>query len=120
MIAFLVVAGGLVFNIGNVGGGALGFNNSGIPTTVDILLREQLRSSYFLSKNALNAMDNPQRSLVNHDPCHLYCDPDRTVSWYGSKETIMPTASMEIFFQRFLHYLEEQSVDILHLQVHIV
>ena len=33
--AFLVVAGGLVFNIGNVGGGALGFNTLlGIPTTV--------------------------------------------------------------------------------------
>ena len=26
VVAFLVVAGGLVFNIGNVGGGALGFN----------------------------------------------------------------------------------------------
>ena len=35
VIAFLVVAGGLVFNIGNVGGGALGFNTLlGIPTTV--------------------------------------------------------------------------------------
>ena len=34
VIAFLVVAGGLVFNIGNVGGGALGFNTLlGIPTT---------------------------------------------------------------------------------------
>ena len=26
VVAFLIVAGGLVFNIGNVGGGALGFN----------------------------------------------------------------------------------------------
>lgn len=38
----------------------------------------------------------------------------------AAKETIMPTASMGDIFQRFLHYLEEQSVDILHLQVHIV
>lgn len=32
LVAFLIVAGGLVFNIGNVGGGALGFNTLlGLP-----------------------------------------------------------------------------------------
>ena len=35
LVAFMIVLGGLVFNIGNVGGGALGFNTLlGIPTEV--------------------------------------------------------------------------------------
>ena len=39
VVAFLIVAGGLVFNIGNVGGGALGFNTLlGIPTTAGYFL----------------------------------------------------------------------------------
>ena len=51
VIAFLVVAGGLVFNIGNVGGGALGFIHFlEFLLLLDILLREQLRSSYFYQR----------------------------------------------------------------------
>lgn len=38
-VAFMVALGGLVFNIGNVGGGALGFNTLlGIPTEIGYIL----------------------------------------------------------------------------------
>ncbi len=51
VIAFLVVAGGLVFNIGNVGGGALGFNSLlGIPTTYGSSSQEQSQSVYSFTK----------------------------------------------------------------------
>ena len=64
VIAFLVVAGGLVFNIGNVGGGALGFNTLlGIPTTVGYFIAGAIAIIVFLSKNALNAMDNLTKIL---------------------------------------------------------
>ena len=54
VIAFLVVAGGLVFNIGNVGGGALGFNTLlGIPTTVGYFIAGAIAIIVFLSKNNL-------------------------------------------------------------------
>lgn len=58
LVAFLVVAGGLVFNIGNVGGGALGFNTLlGIPEIVGYFLAGGIAIVVFLLKNALNAMD---------------------------------------------------------------
>ena len=54
VVAFLVVAGGLVFNIGNVGGGALGFNTLlGIPDTVGCLLAGCVASLVFLMKIAM-------------------------------------------------------------------
>ena len=64
LVAFLVVAGGLVFNIGNVGGGALGFNALlGIPTTVGYFLAGAIAVVVFLSKNALKAMDTLTKVL---------------------------------------------------------
>lgn len=44
VIAFLVVAGGLVFNIGNVGGGALGQQLAWLPTTYGCFLARSNRN----------------------------------------------------------------------------
>ena len=57
-IAILVALGGLAFNIGNVGGGALGFNTLlGIPTTVGCFLAGGIAILVFVVKNARSAMD---------------------------------------------------------------
>lgn len=76
LVAFMVVLGGLVFNIGNVGGGALGFNTLlGIPTKVGYVLAGVLAILVFLSRNAKGAMDNTDKgSRSNYDRCYLYCD----------------------------------------------
>jgi Mn2+/Fe2+ NRAMP family transporter len=58
LVSFMIVLGGLVFNIGNVGGGALGFNTLlGIPTKVGYVLAGGLAIVVFLLKNAKAAMD---------------------------------------------------------------
>ena len=57
-VAFMVALGGLAFNIGNVGGGALGFNTLlGIPQTVGCILTGVIAIAVFLVKNAKSAMD---------------------------------------------------------------
>ncbi len=57
-LSFLIVLGGLVFNIGNVGGGALGFNTLlGIPTWLGYILSAAIAIFVFLSKNAKSTMD---------------------------------------------------------------
>lgn len=64
LVAFMVVLGGLVFNIGNVGGGALGFNTLlGIPTKVGYILAGAIAIAVFLLKNAKAAMDNLTKVL---------------------------------------------------------
>lgn len=63
-VAFMIVLGGLVFNIGNVGGGALGFNTLlGIPTEVGYVLAGALAIVVFLLKNAKAAMDTLTKVL---------------------------------------------------------
>ena len=58
LVSILIVFGGLVFNIGNVGGGALGFNTLlGIPTKVGYIL------AVFVLKNAKSAMDTITKVL---------------------------------------------------------
>lgn len=64
LVAFMIVLGGLVFNIGNVGGGALGFNTLlGIPTEVGYVLAGGLAIVVFLLKNAKSAMDTLTKIL---------------------------------------------------------
>lgn len=64
LVAFMVVLGGLVFNIGNVGGGALGFNTLlGIPTKAGYVLAGAAAILIFLSKNAKGAMDTLTKVL---------------------------------------------------------
>lgn len=63
-VAALVVLGGLVFNIGNVGGGALGFNALlGLPTEVGYFLAGGIAIVVFLVKNARSVMDNLAKAL---------------------------------------------------------
>ncbi|MBS4456729.1 NRAMP family divalent metal transporter [Tuanshanicoccus lijuaniae] len=63
-VAFLVVLGGLVFNIGNVGGAALGFNTLlGIPTILGYFLAGGVAILVFLLKNAIHVMDNLTKVL---------------------------------------------------------
>ena len=64
LVSFMVVLGGLVFNIGNVGGGALGFNTLlVIPTKAGYILAGVLAILVFLSKNAKGAMDTLTKIL---------------------------------------------------------
>ncbi len=57
-VAFLVALGGLVFNIGNVGGSALGFNALlGIPKMAGYFISGGVAITIFLLKNATKAMD---------------------------------------------------------------
>ena len=63
-VAFMVALGGLAFNIGNVGGGALGFNTLlGIPNSVGCVLAGGLAIVIFLLKNAKSAMDTLTKVL---------------------------------------------------------
>ena len=64
LVAFMIVLGGLVFNIGNVGGCALGFNTLlGIPETIGYVLSGAVAIAVFLSKNANAAMDRITKAL---------------------------------------------------------
>lgn len=63
-IAFMVALGGLAFNIGNVGGGALGLNVLfGIPTTVGTFVAGIIGILIFLSKDAKASMDKLTKYL---------------------------------------------------------
>lgn len=63
-IAFMVALGGLAFNIGNVGGGALGLNVMfGIPTTAGVFITGILGILIFLSKDAKAGMDKLTKYL---------------------------------------------------------
>ncbi len=65
VVAFLVAAGGLIFNIGNVGGGALGFNTLlGIPQTVGCFLAGGIAILVFVLKNAMKVVDGLTKILA--------------------------------------------------------
>ena len=64
LLSLLIVIGGLVFNIGNVGGGALGFNALlGIPTKVGVVISGILAILVFVVKNAKSMMDRVTKIL---------------------------------------------------------
>lgn len=108
VIAFLIVAGGLVFNIGNVGGGALGFNTLlGIPTTYGCFLAGAIAICVFLYKNALDAMDTLTKILggimiVVIFVVILIVKPPVGMA---VKETFVPTAPMDSIFPAILTLL---------------
>ncbi len=63
-VSALIVLGGLVFNIGNVGGGALGLNTiCGLPTKAGYLIAGCAAILVFLSKNAKGIMDQVAKIL---------------------------------------------------------
>ena len=108
LVAFLVVAGGLVFNIGNVGGGALGFNTLlGIPEIVGYFLAGGIAIVVFLLKNALNAMDTLTKILggimiVVIFIVILIVQPPVGLAL---KETFVPSAPMNDIFPAILTLL---------------
>ncbi len=64
VVSFMVALGGLVFNIGNVGGGGLGFNTLlGLPTKAGCALAAIIAIAVFLIKDAKAAMDNLAKIL---------------------------------------------------------
>ncbi len=64
VVAFMVALGGLVFNIGNVGGGALGFNTLlGIPTEIGYVLAGAIAIVVFILKDAKAMMDKLTKVL---------------------------------------------------------
>ncbi|MBE5956331.1 MAG: divalent metal cation transporter [Lachnospiraceae bacterium] len=64
VVAFMVALGGLVFNIGNVGGGALGFNTLlGIPTEIGYVLAGAIAILVFVLKDAKAMMDKLTKVL---------------------------------------------------------
>ena len=63
-VAFLVALGGLVFNIGNVGGSALGLNALlGIPKMAGYFISGGIAITIFLLRNATKAMDTLTKVL---------------------------------------------------------
>ncbi len=63
-LAALIALGGLAFNIGNVGGGALGFNALfGIPSWVGCVISGLLAIVIFLSKKAKSIVDQVVKYL---------------------------------------------------------
>ncbi len=64
VVAFMVALGGLVFNIGNVGGGALGFNTLlGVPTEIGYVLAGAIAIIVFILKDAKAMMDKLTKVL---------------------------------------------------------
>lgn len=97
LVAFLIVAGGLVFNIGNVGGGALGFNTLlGIPEMVGYFLAGGIAVVVFLLKNAMKAMDTLTKVLGGLMILVIFIVIliVRPPVGLALKETVMPSASM--------------------------
>jgi len=63
-VAFLIVLGGIVFNIGNVGGAALGLNAmTGISEGMGFFIAGILATVIFLLKDAMKAMDMATKVL---------------------------------------------------------
>lgn len=98
IVAFLIVAGGLVFNIGNVGGGALGFQTAfGIPEKYGYFLAGGIAIVVFLLKNAMKAVDTLTKVLggVMILVIFIVIIIVQPPIGLAAKETIMPSAPMQ-------------------------
>ena len=108
VVAFLVVAGGLVFNIGNVGGGALGFNTLlGIPDMAGYFLAGGVAIVVFLLKNAMKAMDTLTKILggIMIVVIFVVIVIVRPPLGTALRETVMPQAPMDDIFTAILTLL---------------
>lgn len=108
VVSFLVVAGGLIFNIGNVGGGALGFNTLlGIPQTVGYFLAGGVAIVVFLLKNAMKAMDTLTKVLGGLMILVIFLVIIMVHPPLGTalRETVMPQAPMDDIFTAILTLL---------------
>lgn len=95
LLSLLILGGGIVFTIGNIGGGALGLQTLlGIPQIAGSLLTGLLAISIFLMKNALKAMDTLSKILALSTIFIIFLiilivKPPFCVAL---KETLLPTA----------------------------
>ena len=108
VVSFLIVAGGLVFNIGNVGGGALGFNTLlGIPQSVGYFLAGGGAIVVFLLKNAMKAMDTLTKVLggIMIVVIFVVIVIVRPPLGTALRETFLPQASMSDIFPAVLTLL---------------
>lgn len=108
VLAILIVLGGLVFNIGNVGGGALGFNTLlGIPTWLGYFLAGGLAILIFLFKNAMQAMDRFTKLLGGLMIAVIFIVILIVNPPYGEalKETVLPSAGISNLFNAILTLL---------------
>lgn len=107
-VAALVVLGGLVFNIGNVGGGALGFNTLlGIPTQLGYFLAGAIAIMVFLLKDAMRAMDTFTKALgaIMIAVIFLVIIIVRPPIGTAVKESLFPTATIDSLFTAILTLL---------------
>ena len=108
-VAFMVALGGLAFNIGNVGGGALGFNTLlGIPTQVGCALAGVIAIAVFLVKNAKSAMDTLAKVLGGVMIVVIFgiIIVVRPPMGDALKNTFVPSAGAPIWFRRLSPCLE--------------
>ena len=116
-IAFLVSLGGLVFNIGNVGGAATGFNIVfGFPLKVGTVVAGVIGILIFLSKDAKNFMDKLTKYLGSiMIVTVLYVA-------FRSKPPVVEAISTNsrTWYSRLLPCLAEAAAVTSHSQVHIV
>jgi Mn2+/Fe2+ NRAMP family transporter len=92
-LAFLVALGGLVFNIGNVGGAAMGLNVMlGVPLVPGAIASAIVAIALFLNKEMGKAWTTSQRSWSGNDrngPLHgLQTQPPVALAL---KETVLPS-----------------------------
>lgn len=107
-VAFLIVLGGIAFNIGNVGGGALGFNTLlGIPETVGCFLAGAIAIAVFVMKNAMKAMDTITKVLggVMIVVIFIVIIIVKPPVGLALKETVMPSAGVVTMFPSILTLL---------------
>lgn len=108
VIAALIVLGGLVFNIGNVGGGALGANAlANIPQGAGCIITGAAAVTVFLVKNAAKAMDAMTKVLgaVMIGVILLVLFIVRPPIGLALKEAVLPSADIRQLFPAVLTLL---------------
>ena len=107
-LAALIALGGLAFNIGNVGGGALGFNAlMGIPSKVGCIISGLLAIVIFLSKQAKSIVDQVVKYLGAIMIVVILAVMVITKPPVGDavKNTFLPSAQMNSLFPAILTLL---------------
>ncbi len=93
--------GGIIFTIGNIGGGALGFNAlTGGPSFIGGIITGAIAIMIFLLKNAMTAMDNVSKliglaTIILIFVIILIIDPPVGTAL---KDTFMPSAALPSMF----------------------
>ncbi|MBQ1403762.1 MAG: divalent metal cation transporter [Lachnospiraceae bacterium] len=107
-LAVLIALGGLAFNIGNVGGGALGFNALlGIPDTAGCIITGLLAVVIFLSRQAKSIVDQVVKYLGAVMVAVILAVAILTKPPVGEavKNTFLPSADMGSLFPAVLTLL---------------